>query len=249
MVSLGKGNIMYGASMSFMLMIITVAVMPLVLPSALTWMHADVHVSVWLLYWPMLLFLVLPLVVGMLVRWRHPAFAMNAATYLGPLSVVFLFVHIAMMFATYWTYFTGEFGTGDMAFTFCFGLLGLLIGYILSPPYIMSPMKAFLPQQYGRKLAAEIGTAQKGSQMLICSLIFAFGKFPVAGVMALASSVVTIIIIMAFSLERGKQQEKHLAVLAASAPAQPAPAPAAAAQSTPAVPAAGRAASTKGSPS
>jgi predicted Na+-dependent transporter len=212
MVSLGKGNVMYGASMSFMLMIFTVAFMPLLLPIELRMMDTGISVSTWTLYKPMLLFLLLPLVLGMLYRWRHPDLAMKGATWLGPLSVMFLVVHIALMFATYWGYFIHEFGSGDIAFTVGFGLAGLLIGWVLSPPYIMSPMKAMLPQHYGTKLASEIGTAQKGSQMLICSLIFAFGRFPVAGVMALASSVVTILLILWFSPAMGKREAKLVAL-------------------------------------
>ena len=143
----------------------------------------------------------------------------KVATWLGPLSVMFLVIHIALMFATYWDYFIHEFGTGDIAFTIGFGLVGLLIGWILSPPYILSPMRALLSPALRTKLAAEIGTAQKGSQMLICSLIFAFGRYPVAGVMALASSVVTILIILWFSPAMGNRQAKHLAAAAGPASA------------------------------
>ena len=219
MTSLGKGNIMYGAASSFLLMIVTIVVMPLLLPTLLSWADAGVSPSRWLLWWPILLFLALPLVVGMLVRWRHPDFATQASTWLGPLSVMFLVIHIALMFATYWSDFTSEFGTGEMAFTLGFALVGLLIGWILSPPYVLSPMKAMLPQHYGTKLAAEIGTAQKGSQPLICSLIFAFGHYPVSGVVALASSVVTIIVIIVYALEMAKRQSTLQAAAAVAAPA------------------------------
>jgi hypothetical protein len=92
-------------------------------------------------------------------------------------------------------------------------------------------MKAFLPQHYGTKLASEIGTAQKGSQPLICSLIFAFGNYPIAGVMGLVSSCVTIIIAILFSLEMGKHYLKKTAAAPSASPAPAAasaPAPAAA---------------------
>ena len=220
MTSLGKGNIMFGAASSFMLMVTTIVVMPLLLPTLLSWADAGVSPSRWLLLWPILLFLALPLVVGMLVRWRYPDFAMQASTWLGPLSVMFLVIHI-LMFATYWSDFTSEFGTGEMAFTLGFALVGLLIGWILSPPYVLSPMKAMLPQHYGTKLAAEIGTAQKGSQPLICSLIFAFGHYPVSGVVALASSVVTIIVIIVYALEMANRQSKKLQAAPAAAAAAP----------------------------
>ena len=189
MTGLGGGNVLYGAASSFMLMIVTIVVMPLLLPSLLSWVDSPAQPSWWDLFGPILLFLLVPLVVGLLVRWRHPQFAMNAATWLGPFSIVCLMIHIALMFATYWDDFTDEFGTGEMAFTLGFATVPLLIGYILSPPYILSPARAMMPQHYGRKLAAEVTTAEKGSQMLICSLIFAFGDYPVSGVVALASSV------------------------------------------------------------
>jgi Na+/H+ antiporter NhaC len=55
------------------------------------------------------------------------------------------------------------------------------------------------------RLAAAIGTAQKGSQALICSLIFAMGAFSVAGVVALGSSVITILILGIVAAEIGKR--------------------------------------------
>jgi bile acid:Na+ symporter, BASS family len=221
MTSLGKGNVAYGAASSFMLMVVTIVVMPLLLPTELSWVDSPASPSWWKLFWPLLLFLVVPLVVGMLVRWRHPEFATAAATWLGPLSIAFLLIHVALMFATYWDDFTAEFGTGEIAFTVAFAVVPLLIGFILSPPYIMSPVRAMLPQHYGRKLAAEIGTAQRGSQPLICSLIFAFGIYPVAGVVALASSVITIVVMIVYALEMGKRETAKLQAASAGATAAP----------------------------
>ena len=176
MTSLGKGNIGYGASLSFMLMIVTIVLMPLALPHVLSWLDTGAKPSTWTLYWPLLAFLLLPLVIGMLVRARHPAFAMQAATWLAPLSIVFLLIHIMLMFVAYWSDFTAEFHTGAIAFTIGFAIVPIVVGYILAPPYILSPMKA-PNQHYGTKLASAIGTAQKGSQPLICSLIFALGMY------------------------------------------------------------------------
>jgi predicted Na+-dependent transporter len=216
MTSLGKGDVGYAAALSLMLMLVTIAVMPLVLPGMLSTLDTDVTVSAWRLYWPMLLFIVVPLVVGLLVRARHPDAAKTAASYLGPLSIAFLLVHVVLMFVTFWSDFTDEFGTGDMAFTLAFAIVPLLVGYLLCPPYVLAPVKA-ADSNFGVKLASTIGTAQSGSQPLICCLIVAFGVYSVSGVVALASSVVTITIMILYSLEMGRRQATR-EVAAASAP-------------------------------
>jgi predicted Na+-dependent transporter len=223
MTSLGKGDIGYGAALSLTLLIVTIAVMPLVLPGMLSTLDTDVTISAWRLYWPMLLFIGLPLVIGFLVRARHPDAAATAASYLGPLSIAFLLVHVVLMFATFWSDFTDEFGTGDMAFTLGFAIVPLLVGYLLCPPYVLAPVKA-PDSNFGVKLASTIGTAQKGSQPLICSLIVAFGAYSVSGVVALASSVVTIIIVILYSLEVGRRHTMKEAAAGTPAPTSPAPA-------------------------
>jgi hypothetical protein len=58
-----------------------------------------------------------------------------------------------------------------------------------------------------------------GTQALICSLVFSFGKFPVSG--GRASSCVTIVVLMVLSLEMGGHRARKLAV----APAEPSAAP------------------------
>ncbi len=208
MTSLGNGNVAYGGSLGLMLMIVTIIVMPLALPSVLSLLDTGADVKTWTLLWPLLLFIVLPLVVGMLVRARHPTLAMQGATWLGPISVAALLVHVVLMFVTFWYDFIAEFGTGAIAFTIAFPIVCLLVGYILSPPYILSPVKAADPHR-GTKLASAIGTAQKGSQPLICSLIFALGAYSVAGVVALASSVITIIIVVLVAAEAGVRAAKR----------------------------------------
>ena len=59
-------------------------------------------------------------------------------------------------------------------------------------------------------MPAALGTAQKGSQALICSLIFAMGTYSVAGVVALGSSVITVLILVILSAEIGKRHDRRL---------------------------------------
>ena len=176
MTSLDSGDIPYGASASFMLMIGTIIIMPLALPNLLDVLDTNVELSRWKLLWPILLFLVVPLVVGLVIRARFPKAAIAGASWLGPISLAALAVHICLMFAAYWDDFIDEFGTGEIAFTIAFPIVCLLIGLVLCPPYVLNPMKPADPQSH-LKLSQMIATGQKGSQPLICSLIFALGHY------------------------------------------------------------------------
>jgi bile acid:Na+ symporter, BASS family len=206
-VSLGKGDVAYGASLSLMLTIVTIMVVPFGLPPTLRMLDTGVDVSVWKLAWPLLAFILLPLVIGLLVRVRNPELAGLGAQMLAPISFAALLVHVTLMFVTYWSDFTAEFGSGQIAVTLAFPLMCALIGYVLSPPYILSPVKPADPHR-GTKIASMIGTSQRGTQTVICSLIFAFGALPVAGVVALASSVFTLVILIVMASELGARYSK-----------------------------------------
>ena len=211
--SLGKGNIPVGASLALMLTVLTWLVLPLALPGTLRLLDTGVSVSVWKLAWPLLAFITLPLVLGMAYRARHPQHALHAAAWLGPVSFSALLVHVTLMFVTYWHDFTDEFGTGQIAVSIAFPLVLLAVGFLLSPPYVLSPVKP-ANQHRGSKLAASIATAQRGTQAVICSLIFAFAAYPVAGVVALASSVITLVILVWLASELGRHYEQKTAPVA-----------------------------------
>ena len=113
----GQGEHHVRASLGLMLMLVTVIVMPLALPSVLSLLDTGASAHTWTLLWPLLLFILIPLAVGLFIRWRWPTLAMHGASWLGPISVACLFVHITLMFVAYWSYFTAEFGTGEIAYS------------------------------------------------------------------------------------------------------------------------------------
>ena len=95
--------------------------------------------------WPLLLFILLPLLIGMICRARYPEFVAEVGPWLGPISITFLVVHISLYIGYSWSEFLSLAGGGQIAFTLVFPLAGLLIGYLLSPPYVLSPIPAANP--------------------------------------------------------------------------------------------------------
>jgi predicted Na+-dependent transporter len=156
--------------------------------------------SIWLVLWPMLLFILLPLVAGVLIRARYPELAMQIMPWLGPVSATFLLVHVTLFIGYSWSSFLSIAGAGQMVFTLAFPIAGMLIGYVLSPPYILSPMRP-ADSHRGTKIVSAVSVAQQNTGAVICCVVFALGKYLVAGDYMLLGAIVTIIVVAAAMAE------------------------------------------------
>ena len=205
---LGHGDVAYAGAISFVLLVLTIPFMPLVLPWMLGLLHVPhTPVTTWHLLKPMLWFLVIPLAVGLAVRWRYPALARELAPHLGQVALVSVALHVTLMFVAYWNQVVAELGTGEYLYSIFMPLGCVVVGY--------GACVVFMRGGAGRaearpiELPAALATAQRGSQALICALIFAMGTFPVAGVVALGSSVITVVVLVLGAAEIGRRFERR----------------------------------------
>ena len=67
-----------------------------------------------------------------------------------------------------------------MVFTFAFPIIGMLVGFLLSPPYVLSPDPPADPHR-GTKIVSAVAVAQQNTGAVICTAIFALGTYIVAG--------------------------------------------------------------------
>ena len=140
-VSLAKGNLPYSVAASTMLLVATIIVLPLAMPPLLKALDTGANVSVWHVAWPMLLlFILLPFAIGIVIRARSLSLTMALGAWLSPLSITFLLVHVVLYVSFAWDSFEEIAGYGQMAYTLAFPIVGLVVGYLLSPPYILSPI-------------------------------------------------------------------------------------------------------------
>jgi len=226
LVSLAKGDLAYSGATVLLLTIGTWIVLPLALPVVLTALGTGATPSVWLLLWPMLLFILLPLAAGVFIRRRYPRLAMEIGPYLGPISITALTVHITLFLGYTWDDFLSLGGTWAFAFAFALPLIGMLVGFLLSPPYALSPVKPADPQR-GTKIVSAVAVAQQNTGAVICVAIFGLGAYTVAGVTMLVGAIVTIIVVMFVMAEIGMRYEKTHPVTEVVPQAAPAAAPAA----------------------
>ena len=223
---IGRGDVAYAASVSLVQLVLTIPFMPLVLPGMLTLLDVP-HASVttWHLLKPLLGFLLLPLAMGLAVRWRYPALAKELAPPCMQVAVVTVALHVILMFVAFWDDVVAEVHTGEYLYSVFMPVGCLILGFGC---LLLMPGGA---RAAGRdiRLPAALATAQRGSQALICSLIFAMGQYSVAGVVALGSSVITIVILVMLAAEIGRRPDRRPhrvdspvaeAVAASSAPAR-----------------------------
>jgi bile acid:Na+ symporter, BASS family len=223
LVAQGKGDLGYSVVAAFGLLVATLIVLPLAMPPLVNALVADVHISDWRVAWPLLLFILLPLVIGMICRARYPQLVAQVGPWLGPLSITFLVVHICLFIGYSWSEFLSIAGYGQMAFCLVFPLAGLLIGYLLSPPYVLSPVPA-ADSERGTKIVSGVAVAQQNTGAVICCAIFPFGAYVVAGDYILLGAITTIVVVLVVMLELGKRLGERQPV-AGTAPARPVPAP------------------------
>jgi len=219
LVAQGKGDLAYSVAASFFLLLITLVVVPFAMPLLLRALDTGATPSVWLVAWPMLLFILLPLGLGMICRTRYPNLTAEVGPWLGPISITFLVIHILLYIGYSWSELLSIAGYGQMAFTVVFAIAGMLIGYLLSPPYVLSPIPAAHPQR-GTKIVSVVAVAQQNTGAVICALIFPLGRYVVAGDYALLGALVTIVLVLIVMLEVGR----HVAPAPATAAAVPRPA-------------------------
>jgi predicted Na+-dependent transporter len=210
LVSLAKGDLAYSGSAVILLTLGTFIVLPLALPLILSLLGTGATPSTWLVLWPMLLFMLLPLGAGMFIRARYPQLAMELGPYLGPISITFLVTHILLFISYTWADVVSLAGGGVLAFVFVFPLAGMLIGYLLSPPYVLSPVHPADPQR-GTKIVSAVAVAQQNTGAVICCAIFPLGVYTVAGDFLLVGAIVTIIVVMLAMAEAGKNFAKQQA--------------------------------------
>ena len=231
LVSLARGNLGYSVASVLLLTVATIVVLPLTLPPLTHALASSVDISVWTVLWPLLLFIALPMAVGFVVRARWPQLAAQGLVYLGPISIAFLTVHIVLFMAFTWAD-VKSIGWAVVAFAVVFPLAGMLIGYLLSPPYVLSPIPP-TDKRRGSKIVSVVATAQQNTGAAICVAIFAYSKYTIAGDYILIGALTTIVVVMLVMAELGERFDKSNPVAATPAEA-PAPAAGAAPAAAPA---------------
>jgi predicted Na+-dependent transporter len=195
LAQMSKGNLALSVGLMVLLMVVTIFYAPLVLPLLLPGAQVDVAA----IAQSLILLMLLPLAIGLLVKWRYADTAAGWQPYLSQASTYSLLLLIAAGLLLQWRNIIGAIGSWLILATLLLTVGALVIGYFLS----------FGSDVAGRKVVA-LGTGQRNlSAALLVGASFGDSE---TLVMTLVASLILAVVLIVTAGEIGKR--------AAAAPAK-----------------------------
>jgi bile acid:Na+ symporter, BASS family len=129
-VKLAKGDLGLGVALMVLLMGTSILYLPLILPRLIS----GVEVETWSVARPLIMMIVVPFIVGSLLKVRYQGVAAKLEPSLNRCSNLCLIVVIVAVVALYWPSLTSAVGEGAIAACMLFLALSMAAGYLLGGP-------------------------------------------------------------------------------------------------------------------
>ncbi len=197
---LAKGNVAMSSMLFIVLVVVTVIVDPLALPPIVSAVVPGVkYIPVWDVAWPLLAFVILPLLIGCLIRLRYEEAAASWVRPLMIISIVCLLLYADLFVYSSWNLFVSAWGSGAYIAAIAVPILGIAFGSVIS-------MK-----DVGTRHACAITTAQRSIGGAIILTIFNYTQ-PIANVSVTIINSFGILILLILGMEWGRAQARKGAV-------------------------------------
>jgi BASS family bile acid:Na+ symporter len=201
---LAKGDIATALTLMVVLTVATIIVVPLALPPVAAAVDPQLRVSNWDVAWPILAFMLVPLVIGILARLRWSEVAAEAAHFLRPVSIVALLLHVNFYFVANWNAYVAAWNTGTYMAAIAVPLLGLACAYVLVTILRM--------KDEGTRHACEITTGMRSLPIVILMILFPFVADPFVGVSSLMANCIGLVVLLIFGMEWGRAVSRRSSV-------------------------------------
>lgn len=189
---LAKGNVEMSTTLFVVLVVGTVIVVPLALSPAVTALVPQVpKIPIWHVAWPLLVFILVPLLVGCLVRLRYPDEAVKGERPLQLIAIIALLLYFNVFVASSWSLFENAWGSGTYLAAIVVPILGIALGSLISIKNVEN------------RRASVITTAQRSISGAIIVTIFDYPQ-PLANVAVTIINTFGITILLLLSLEWGR---------------------------------------------
>ncbi len=188
LAQMAKGDVAYAVGLMTLLMVVTVAFIPLVLGSLIE----SVEVSAWEIAKPLLLGLLLPLGLALVVRARYDE-TKNIVPGLNQISAMALILGAVLAIVVVMPTLIESFGTGAYIALILFVVATLAAGYLLGG------------KDRSTRVVTVLGTAQRN---LSAALLIATTSFAGDGgvfVMVMLASVVMLLVLLPLAAELGRR--------------------------------------------
>ena len=169
-VKLAKGDLVFGVAIMVLLMGTSIIYLPLVLPRLIS----GVNVEAWRVAQPLIMMILVPFIVGLLLKVRYPGVAAKLEPFLERFSSVCLVVAIVAVVTLYRESLVSAVGEGAIGACMQFLALSMAAGYLLGGPDV------------GTRRVLALGSGQRNldAVLLIASTSVADSKVLVIAVIA-----------------------------------------------------------------
>jgi len=189
---LAKADVSIATTLLVVLTAGTIIALPIGLPLAIDAVDAQLKTSAWDVAWPLLLFLLLPLVLGCAFRVGWPDLTPELAPWVLRVGILCLLFNVNFTLVAYWSLFVQEWGTGSYIAAIAGPFIGLGCGYLL--------VSSLRVKEVRIRHAAEATTAVRNIAPMLLMMIFPFGSDPLVTVSITILNTVGIVIVLVFVL-------------------------------------------------
>jgi len=196
LAQIAKGNLAFSVGLMVLLMVFTIAYLPVVLPRLLQ----GVSVDPWSIARPLILLMLIPLAMGLFTKSRYAEIAGALHPYLARTSTFALILLIAAGLLAHLKAVLGAFGSGGII------ALLLLLGLAFVFGYFLGGRDGSIRSVLG------LGTAQRNLSAALVIATANFASDPDVIVMVLVLGLVDLIMLMLIAGELGRRNRKQLII-------------------------------------
>ena len=189
---LAKADVSIATTLLVVLTAGTIIALPLGLPFAIDAVDAQLKTSAWEVAWPLLVFLLVPLVVGCGFRVWWPDLTPPLAQWVVRVAILCLLFNMNFTLVAYWDLFEQEWGTESYIAALAGPFIGLGCGYLL--------VSGLRVKDVGIRHAAEVTTAVRNIAPMLLMMIYPFAADPLVTVSITILNTVGITIVLLFVL-------------------------------------------------
>ena len=187
-----KADVSVATTLLVLLTVGTLVALPLGLPFAVEAVDVELTVSVWDIAWPLLVFLLLPAVLGCAFRVLWVDLTPPLARWVVRVAILCLLFNANFTLVAYWNLFVQTWGTESYLAAFAGPFIGLGCGYLL--------VSGLRVKDVGIRHATEATTAVRNIAPMLLMMIFPFGADPLVTVSITILNAVGITIVVLFAL-------------------------------------------------
>ena len=192
LAGLAKADVSIATTLLVVLTVGTIIALPIGLPLAVDAVDAQLTVSAWEVAWPLLVFVLLPLVLGCGFRVWWPDLTPELTQWTVRVAILCLLFNLNFTLVAYWDLFVQEWGTESYIAALAGPFIGLGCGYLL--------VSGLRVKDVGIRHATEVTTAVRNIAPMLLMMIYPFAADPLVTVSITILNTVGITVVLLFVL-------------------------------------------------